>query len=138
MLVDDEDSIRTSLRRFFTHKGWDVVEARDGAEALAILVTAEGDTFSMVVCDLRMPGMGGVELHARLKVEAPHILDRLVVVSGDVVSPAAAAFVASSKCRLLEKPFELKALAVVAEELLAAQLSGVPSVQGETPGGSTA
>ena len=92
----------------------------------------------MVLCDLRMPGMGGAELHARLVVEAPSILERLVLVSGDVVSPAAAAFVESSKCRLLEKPFELKTLGALAEEMLGNHLARGGSSERETQGDSVA
>jgi PAS domain S-box-containing protein len=121
LLVDDEEAIRTSLKRYFTRRGWDVVEAGDGRQALELLRTEPVDAFSLVLCDLRMPGMGGAELHAHLEREQPAMLKRLVFTSGDTVSVEAAAFVASTKCRLLEKPFELKTLGALADGMLAAQ-----------------
>jgi CheY-like chemotaxis protein len=119
LLVDDEDSIRTSLKRFFTRRGWQVLEARDGAAALSVLQAEDADSFALVLCDLRMPGMGGAELYAHIKEHYPQILTRLVLVSGDVVSAETAAFVAASQCVVLEKPFELKALGALADDRLA-------------------
>lgn len=119
LLIDDEAPIRQSLRRFFTRRGWDVMDVSEGGQALKALHDAGPSAFTMVLCDIRMPGMGGAELHARLATEMPELLDRMVLVSGDVVSPETAEFVASTKCRLLEKPFELRVLGVLADELLA-------------------
>lgn len=123
LIVDDEESIRLSLRRYFAKRGWDVSDARDGAEALAVLRSEGADAFAIVLCDLRMPGMSGAEFHERVETELPSVLDRLVLVSGDVVSPDAAALVARTKCRLLEKPFELRTLGVLADEMVAGQVT---------------
>jgi CheY-like chemotaxis protein len=117
LIIDDEESIRTSLKRYFTKRGWQVFEAGDGRSALQLLAKENAESFALVLCDLRMPGMAGPELHARVKTEFPSILDRLVMVTGDVVSTDAAAFLAQTNCRVLEKPFELRVLTALAEEL---------------------
>jgi DNA-binding response OmpR family regulator len=124
LLVDDEDSIRVSLKRYFTRRGWQVFEARDGEAALSVLRTEDAQSFALVLCDLRMPGMGGAELYAQLGREFPEMIARLVMVSGDVVSAETAAFIAGIDCVVLEKPFELRALGALADDKLATLHSG--------------
>lgn len=119
LLVDDEDSIRVSLKRFFTRRGWQVFEARDGESALSVLRTEDADSFALVLCDLRMPGMGGAELYEHLGREFPQMISRLVLVSGDVVSAETASFISAIDCVVLEKPFELRALGAIADDKLA-------------------
>jgi two-component system response regulator AtoC len=59
LVVDDEASLRDALGRILTAEGYEVRQAGDGKEALGIL----GDSpFDFVLCDLRMPVMGGLEL----------------------------------------------------------------------------
>jgi signal transduction histidine kinase/CheY-like chemotaxis protein len=124
LLIDDEDAIRTSLKRFFTRRGWQAFEARDGEAALSILRTEGAESFALLLCDLRMPGMGGAELYEHLKREFPSVLSRLVLVSGDVVSTETAAFVAAADCDVLEKPFELRTLGALADDKLAIMHGG--------------
>ncbi len=124
LLVDDEDSIRVSLKRFFTRRGWQVSEARDGEAALSVLRSENADSFALVLCDLRMPGMGGAELYEQLKLEFPQLIKRLVLVSGDVVSTETATFVATTECAVLEKPFELRTLGTLADEKLSSMHQG--------------
>jgi CheY-like chemotaxis protein len=120
LLVDDEDLIRASMRRYFTRRGWEVFDASDGAAAVEIITQEHERGFSLILCDLRMPGMGGAELHAYLEAHVPQLVPQLVVASGDIVSAEAVAFLSRTKCRVLEKPFELKELAVLADALHAA------------------
>lgn len=119
LLVDDEESIRSSLRRYFARTGWEVAEAADGGDALIAIEAARTNPFDLILCDLRMPGMSGDALYARLERDMPEVLRQLVLVSGDVVAPEAASLLATARCRVLEKPFELKALAAVAQAVLA-------------------
>ena len=109
LIIDDEASIRSALRRFFTRRGWRVDEAKDGAKGLAMLLAARSD-FTIVISDLRMPDFSGVELHDHLAAVAPDLLDRIIFSTGDVASRDAAEFVQRTKCTVLQKPFELRAL----------------------------
>lgn len=59
LVVDDEPDLRFVLRRFFTRAGHEVTEAGDGAATLAMLHQSPPD---LVVTDMMMPVMGGVEL----------------------------------------------------------------------------
>ena len=64
LLVDDEERLLTSLSRQLRGK-FDVLTAIGGEQALEALVN--GDEIAVVVCDMRMPGMTGVEVLARAR-----------------------------------------------------------------------
>jgi len=66
--------------------------------------------FTAVISDLRMPGCSGVELHDHVAAVAPELLDRIIFSTGDVASKDAAEFMQRTKCTVLQKPFELRAL----------------------------
>ena len=109
LIIDDEPSIRAALRRFFTRRGWHVDEAEDGSEGLMTLLASRFD-YTAVISDLKMPGCSGVELHDHVAAIAPELLDRIVFSTGDVASRDAAAFVQRTRCKVLQKPFELRTL----------------------------
>jgi CheY-like chemotaxis protein len=109
LIIDDEPSLRAALRRFFTRRGWQVDEAEDGSEGLSALLAARSN-YSAVISDLKMPGCSGVELHDHIAAVAPELLDRIVFSTGDVASHEAAAFVQRTRCTVVQKPFELRAL----------------------------
>jgi len=119
LLVDDEPVIRFALRRFFQRQGWAVDEAEDGRAALALLLDGDGptDPYDVVITDLRMPGLSGIELHARLERERPELLRKLILSTGDAVSPEAAAFLRRAACPVLSKPFELAELRAMVERV---------------------
>jgi CheY-like chemotaxis protein len=120
LVVDDEPSIRLALRRFFAREGWEVEEADDGRVALAKLVPSEGPAphFDAIICDLRMPGCTGAELHERLRVAQPERLPHLILATGDTVSPEVADFVRRTTCPVLQKPFELKELRLLLQRIV--------------------
>jgi DNA-binding NarL/FixJ family response regulator len=77
ILVDDHDLFRTGLRNLLSDEGVDVVgEAQTGAEALGLVRELAPD---VVVMDLNMPGMGGVEATRQINVFAP--LTRVLVLT---------------------------------------------------------
>jgi CheY-like chemotaxis protein len=111
-LVDDEASIRLALSRFLTRDGWQVDDAVDGRAALEKLMDTAGTRphYDLIICDLRMPGLGGAELYDWLRVNRPDLIARLIVATGDAVSQEAAEFVQRTACPVLQKPFELSEL----------------------------
>jgi DNA-binding NtrC family response regulator len=127
LIVDDEVTIRIALRRFFMRMGWAVEEAASGDAALDLLATDETQDavprFSLVVSDLRMPGLNGMEMYDQLKLRHPTVIRRLIFSTGDLVSEEAATFVRTTECVVLQKPFELAALREVIERVIAQNAS---------------
>ena len=70
LVVDDQRSVRWVVARMLRSRGVETVEAGDGTEALAALHDG-GAAFDLVLTDLRMPEMGGVELACAVRVEDP-------------------------------------------------------------------
>jgi PAS domain S-box-containing protein len=70
LVVEDDDRVRQLTRRVLEQSGFTALEARDGAEALA-LMEREGATVDAVVSDVVMPGMGGRDLASRLRATRP-------------------------------------------------------------------
>ncbi len=64
MIVDDSSSLRTVVKMALVAAGYSVVEASDGKEALALM---QGPLVNMIISDVNMPGMGGLEFAAKAK-----------------------------------------------------------------------
>lgn len=64
LIVDDEESVRESLNLWFTEDGYRVECAENAKQALSVL---ESDVFDIILTDLKMPGMDGLELLQRIK-----------------------------------------------------------------------
>ena len=120
LLVDDEPVIRQALRRFFQRQGWAVDDAENGAQALDLLLAEGGPQYDVIISDLRMPDISGMELHARLSAQRPALLDRLILSTGDSVSPEASEFLRRSACPVLNKPFELAELRALVGRMVGA------------------
>ncbi len=110
LLVDDEDVIRLALRRFFQRQGWAVDEAEDGAAALDLLTGPAAATYDVILTDQLMPGMSGKEFYARVQAARPDLVSRVIVSTGDSMSPEAVEFLRRTGCPVLNKPFELAEL----------------------------
>lgn len=70
LVVDDERVIREGLRRLLCSEGYQVLTARDGQEALDLL---RSENIDAVLCDLKMPVKGAIEVLEELKPEHPEI-----------------------------------------------------------------
>ncbi len=107
LIVDDEEAIRRPMVRFLKRRGAQVDEAGDGEAALARLAGLEVD---VILADLRMPRMGGVELYARLEDERPELAARVLFLSGDISRLAEPGNTPVPRERVLVKPMELAEL----------------------------
>ncbi len=64
LIVDDEDSVRDSLYNWFIEDGYEVQTAENAKKALSLL---EGESFDIILADIKMPGMDGLEMLRRIK-----------------------------------------------------------------------
>ena len=113
-MIDDDDGIRRVVRRSLD--GYDVVTASDGRLALAILETTTD--FDLVLCDVVMPGMGGVEFWAELGAAHPDLLDRFVFMTGGAQNERDERVLSSGVVEVLKKPFSFDVLChLVAERV---------------------
>ena len=120
LIIDDEESIRRALRRYFERRDWDVDEAMDGAEGLKKLDGADATVeYDVVLCDLKMPGISGQELYNRLRAELPAAARKFIFATGDSGAPDVVDFLASVDVPVLEKPFELRSLEQIAQQVRA-------------------
>lgn len=79
LLVDDDPHYRTLLKAALGYRGYQITPAGDADEALQLLAEL-GESFNVLVSDLNLPGMDGVELIAEARRRHPHL--RCVVLSG--------------------------------------------------------
>jgi len=79
LLVEDEEAVRRLARRILEGVGYRILEAADGAEALAVAEAWQGE-LDLVITDVIMPEMSGQELSSRLREDAPGL--RILYVSG--------------------------------------------------------
>jgi hypothetical protein len=115
LLTEDEQDVREVAREFLESGGYAVIEARDGAEALGFVHKHEA-TINLLVTDMVMPGMTGLELAARLKEKRPGL--RILYMSGYSDRAAAESLQSDPSMRLLTKPFSRWALLRAVHELL--------------------
>ncbi len=115
LLTEDEQDVREVAREFLESGGYTVIEARDGAEAMALAAKHNG-TINLLVTDMVMPRMTGEELAARLKEKQPKL--RMLYMSGYSERAASESLQTDSSIRLLTKPFSRSALLRAVHELL--------------------
>ena len=115
LIVEDETALASAMAETFADAGYLVDRAGDGEEALARL---EGGHYDLIISDLKMPRMDGIQLFAALRDVAPEMTEHTMFVTGDVIGTDAERFLAESGCRWLAKPFRLGELLRVAREVI--------------------
>lgn len=107
LVVDDEPMIAGVIRRTLS-KEHDVVTAAAAAEALDRI--RGGESFDVILCDLMMPQMTGMDLHAELCTVDPTYAERMIFLTGGAFTPAARAFLDEVPNQRVEKPFDAQHL----------------------------
>ncbi|WNG43207.1 response regulator [Archangium minus] len=102
LVVDDEPMIGVAIRRTLQREH-EVVTLTSAREAHARLLA--GEHFDVVLCDVMMPEMSGVELHQALASGAPAVAERMVFLTGGAFTPVARAFLNQVKNHRVDKPF---------------------------------
>jgi CheY-like chemotaxis protein len=114
LIVDDDDGVRTLLRRALVGRGYRVLLASDGASGLR-LFERQADTISLVMMDVTMPGMSGFDAVKILRSNGSRV--PVLLSSGYEVDPAQAA--AAQVSGVLAKPYDVPALLEAVEAAIA-------------------
>lgn len=117
LIVDDDPSVRNVLRAMIEPKGYAFLLAGSGAEALTLSRTYT-DEIQLLISDMNMPEMNGVELAKQLSEERPGI--RTLLISGYAPEESEAGGV---RLAFLKKPFVPQELWLRLEELLGSRYS---------------
>jgi PAS domain S-box-containing protein len=115
LVVDDDAMVGTALRRIL--KDHDVTVINDAREARDRI--AAGERYDLVLCDLMMPEMTGMDLHAELTRTQPEQADRMIFVTGGAFTQTAVEFLARVPNERLDKPFDARNLRALVQRLLA-------------------
>lgn len=108
LVVDDEPMVTWSVRRVLG-KDCDVVVAHSGEEALA-QVAAPGASFDAVLCDVIMPGLTGMDVHAKIRERSPELADHVIFLTGGAFTPEVQRFLSGIANPKLDKPVQIEEL----------------------------
>lgn len=100
LLVDDDKSIRVTLGQSLEASGFNVVSAVDGEHALEKL---RGDVFDLVLLDMKMPGMDGMEVLRRIKEDRPN--QSVIMITGFGTVETAVEALKMGAVDYIQKPF---------------------------------
>ena len=124
LIVDDEKGIRDALAQVFEYEGQEVRVAEDGPDALLVANTFQPD---LVFLDVKMPGMDGLEVLARLGDESPGSL--VIMISGHGTIDTALEATRRGAYDFLEKPLDTDRLLVTLRRAL--ELKGLTESMAE-------
>ena len=102
LVVDDEESIRSVLHQALTDAGLDVLTAESGLQALDVLSRSE---IEVMLLDIRMPGMSGLEVLSKVQAQSPDTCVILVTAISEVGTAVAA--MKQGAYDYVDKPFDL-------------------------------
>ena len=115
LVVDDEESLGQAIKRFLSPHH-EVTTVTGAQQALALF--ASGHRYDVIFCDLMMPQITGMELHEQMTVKYPDQAGRMVFVTGGAFTSAAREFLDNVANRRVEKPFDLKVLRGLVNDLI--------------------
>jgi DNA-binding NtrC family response regulator len=102
LIIDDERSIRNTLKEILTYEGFEVSEAQDGMEGLKAV---EKGKFDVILCDIKMPKMDGIEVLEKIQELAPET--PVVIVSGHGNIDTAVEAIKKGAFDYIAKPLDL-------------------------------
>lgn len=116
LVVDDEEGIRTLVRKVLERQGFQVTEAESGDAAL-VLLEREGAPYDLLISDMMMPGLDGRSLATRVSKMRPGI--RILFISGYTEDAEVQSGRMAAGTAFLAKPFPYSALVDAVSRLLA-------------------
>jgi DNA-binding NtrC family response regulator len=116
LVIEDEASVQAFLRTALERNGYDVVMANSGEEGLKLLQERE---FGGIVSDMRTPGgVDGEDVHTWLTAHRPHLVSRMLFVTGDIVNEDTLKTLKNTGVPCIEKPFRVHELVNAVKEVV--------------------
>ena len=115
LVVDDEPDLSELIAELLGAHGYRVVTAENGRAALDRLART---SFDIILSDFRMPELDGPGLYRELERQHPHLVPRLVFMTGNAFTDDTADFFAATGAPCLRKPFEREDVQRVFEQVL--------------------
>lgn len=116
LLVEDEPSVMEFMRTALERRGYQVVSANSGVEALRLL--GSGSSYLGVITDMRTPGgVNGADVHAWVTTHRPELVSRIMFVTGDTVNDETIAILRDTGAPCVEKPFRVQQLMSMVEKM---------------------
>ncbi|MEW5870295.1 MAG: PAS domain S-box protein [Chloroflexota bacterium] len=107
LVIDDEPGVLEVLKRILEQEGFLVEAVNNAMVGLELL---KNDHYALILCDIRMPEMSGLEFYQMLELIYPELTQRVVFSTGDSVSAGTRQFLEKNALVCLNKPFELDEL----------------------------
>ena len=107
MIVDDEIEMVEMLFNLLKNDGYKVDTARNGKLALEKIQVRD---YEVIICDVKMPVMNGIQLYEILKKRKPKMAERIIFISGDIINRETIRFLKTCGCMYLGKPFKIEML----------------------------
>jgi two-component system, cell cycle sensor histidine kinase and response regulator CckA len=115
LIVEDETAVREALQAFMELQGFNTALATNGHEALDYIQAVDGK-LDLVISDVVMPGMGGLELYRRVRQAYPAI--RMLLMSGYPLEEESRQGIEQGNLFWLQKPFSVQSLNQAVQRLL--------------------
>ena len=115
LLAEDDGAVREFVTRALQHRGHEVTAVEDGLQALDML---QHEAFDMLVTDIVMPGMDGIELAKRAAEMDSHL--KIMFITGFAAVALHPSSQAPKQAKVLSKPFHLREIVQEVERMIAA------------------
>ena len=115
LVIEDEPALAAAVADALMDAGFVVERAADGEEGLTAVAH---QPFDLVVCDLKMPRLDGMQFYRAMAAATPALARRVIFVTGAVAGTDAEPFLEETGCRWLAKPFRLGDLLRAVRETL--------------------
>lgn len=113
LIVDDEEITRKNLAHILTKENYSVSSASDGEEALRKLETSE---FDVIITDLKMPGVDGIEVLEKIRIKYPDT--KVIIITGYATVPSAVEAMQKGAFYYIAKPFKLDEVRTTVKQAL--------------------
>ncbi len=107
LVVDDEPAILQLLEGVLTDEGHEVETADSADGALAKI---KSEQYNLILLDIKLPGMSGIELYKRIQRIAGSLASRVIFITGDVIGTDTRGFLSRTRAHYITKPLDIEQL----------------------------